>query len=302
MLRKRHHEEKGRFLVLGCGYVGSRLAKEAVQRGFQVTALTRSPEKLKTLGASGEIEVIGADLASDTWHSRIDPSPAAVVNCVASGGGGVAGYRRSYVEGMDSIARWLSRGGTATAVYTGSIGVYPQNDGGVVDESAETGGHSPYADLLLAAETRFLSPDFSAARRFVLRQAGIYGPGRHAFLNRILKGDERLPGRGNDIMNAIRVEDVCGAVWAAIEGSDEDAAEVYNVVDDCPTPRREVANWLSGRLNLPDPRFEENVSGSDRRARNRRIDNRRIKAAFGWTPRYPTFREGYEELLTALQR
>ena len=292
------------MVVFGCGYVGSRLAAEAAQRGFQVTAVTRSPEKLKSLGASGAIEVIGADLASDTWHRRIDPNPAAVVNCVASGGGGVAGYRRSYVDGMDSIARWLSRGGAAAAVYTGSIGVYPQNDGEVVDESAETGGHSPYADLLLAAETRFLAPDFRAARRFVLRLAGIYGPGRHAFLDRILKGDDVLPGRGCDNMNAIRVEDVCAAVWAAIEGTDRAAKGVYNVVDDCPAPRREVAKWLAGRLGLPEPRFEENVSGPGRRtrARNRRIANRGIKAALGWAPRYPSFREGYQELLADLKR
>jgi nucleoside-diphosphate-sugar epimerase len=292
------------MVVFGCGYVGSSLVKEAVRRGYRVTVLSRGAARFEELPSSAAVERVVADLATDEWHSRIDPRPDVVINCVGSGGGGVEGYRRSYVEGMESIARWLSAGEAGVAIYTGSIGVYSRNDGSLVDETAEVGGHSVYADLLLDAERCFLAPGFSAGRRFVLRLAGIYGPGRHAFLDRVRGSGGVLPGRGEGYMNAIHLEDVCGAVWAAIDRSGTDAGGVYNVVDDLPARRSEVAAWLASRLGVPCPRFDDTKSSPGRsgRVRNRRISNDKIKSRLGWQPRYPNFRQGYEEILKALRK
>ncbi len=54
----------GKHLVIfGAGYVGGAVAREAVRRGLQVTALTRNSDKAKALVADG-IEVVIAELAS----------------------------------------------------------------------------------------------------------------------------------------------------------------------------------------------------------------------------------------------
>ncbi len=290
------------MVVFGCGYVGSSLVRQAVRRGYRVTVLSRGAARLQELPSSAAVEKVVGDLATDEWHSRIDPSPEVVINCVGSGGGGIEGYRRSYVEGMESIGRWLSAGGAGVAIYTGSVGVYSRNDGSVVDEAAEVGGHSVYADLLLDAERFFLAPAFSAGRRFVLRLAGIYGPGRHAFLDRVRRSGGVMPGRGEGYMNAIHLEDVCGAVWAAIDRAGTETGGVYNVVDDLPALRREVAAWLASRLGVPCPRFDDTKTAPGRsgRVRNRRISNDKMKSRLGWQPFYPDFRRGYEEILKAL--
>ncbi len=288
------------MVVFGCGYVGSALLPEALRRGFQVTVFTRNPATARALNDRFAVTVIEGDLASDTWHERIARAPDVVVNCVGSGGGGLAGYRHSYLEGMRSLRRWLCGGPAGAVVYTGSVGVYPQDDGSWVDESAETGGHSEAADVLVAAERELLDPAFPADRRRVLRLAGIYGPGRHAFLNRVRAG-RVFPGSGEAILNAIHRDDITGALWAVLDSTGGERSDVFNVVDDRPERRRIVAQWLAERTGAPQPRFEgpgaESASSPKRRSRCRRISNAKIKNTLGWRPVYPTFREGYRAIL-----
>jgi shikimate 5-dehydrogenase len=81
-----------RLVVFGAGYVGGAVAREAVRRGLQVTALTRNSDKAKALVADG-IEVVIAELASVEWHARIPGGTDFVLNCVSSGGGGIIWYR-----------------------------------------------------------------------------------------------------------------------------------------------------------------------------------------------------------------
>ncbi|MFM9953566.1 MAG: NAD(P)H-binding protein, partial [Opitutaceae bacterium] len=94
-----------RLIVFGCGYVGAEVARRAVTRGLAVTALTRNVAQAVALRAEG-IDVVVAELAGDTWHRQIGGGADFVLNCVSSGGGGIEGYRRSYLEGMASILVW----------------------------------------------------------------------------------------------------------------------------------------------------------------------------------------------------
>ena len=116
-----------RLIVFGCGYIGGEIARQAVARGMRVTGLTRNPVKAEVWRKSG-IEMIIADLAARGWHEDIAGGADFVLNCVSSGGGGIAGYRRSYVEGMDSVLTWArDRGAVGTLVYTSSTSVYSQD-------------------------------------------------------------------------------------------------------------------------------------------------------------------------------
>ncbi len=297
--------KSGRVAVLGCGYVGGRVVRQALARGMRVSALTSNRVKADELAKQKGVDAVCSELESDDWHGEIDPVQDLVLNCVSSRSGGLEGYRRSYLEGQESINRWLAGGRARVLVYTGSIGVYPQDDGGRVDETAPVGGRSEYADLLVGAEKKVLEGPGTAERRYVLRLAGIYGPGRHYLLDRILAGDGALPGDREGIMNAIHVEDVCRAVWSVFDGARPGTDGVYNVVDDCPEERGRVAEWLAMRSGRETPRFDPDLSGPrsgkrGRRARKRRIANDKLKRTFEWSPLYPSYREGYEALLKRL--
>ena len=68
--------------ILGCGYVGTALAKSALNKGWNVSALTRNTQKGEELDSIGVQQVIISDLSSTEWHSHLNPNQDFVVNCV----------------------------------------------------------------------------------------------------------------------------------------------------------------------------------------------------------------------------
>ncbi|MBS0630847.1 MAG: NAD-dependent epimerase/dehydratase family protein [Verrucomicrobia bacterium] len=285
------------LVIFGCGYVGVEVARQAMARGLRVTALTRNPLKAAELEKLGVTSVV-ADLADTDWHTQVPGTPDFALNCVSSGGGGIEGYRRSYVEGMRSIRQWSERHGRpGTLVYTSSTSVYPQGDGVHVDELAATGadaGERPAA--LLDAER--LAQEIGQ-RSFILRLAGIYGPGRHYLLEQVSSGE--VAGRGDHRLNLAYRDDIAAAIWAVLAASPAIAGGIYNVADDGAATKGEVVAWLAQRMGLPEPHFTGQPAGGRRTVTpDRVIVNERLKRELGWRPGYPTFREGYAEILRAL--
>jgi nucleoside-diphosphate-sugar epimerase len=286
-----------RLVIFGCGYVGQAVAGAAQARGACVTALTRNPETAAALRAQG-IEVVVGDLAGEAWHGFIPGRPDFLLNSVSSGGGGIEAYRHSYVGGMASIVAWARRTGPAgTAVYTSSTSVYPQGDGASVDEKASNAGGTERAQLLLEAENNLRTAPDACARWFILRLAGIYGPGRHYLADQVAQGE--VAGIGEHRLNLIHRDDAAAAILACFLAPPGIANEVFNLADDDPTRKSDVATWLAERLGHPVPRFTGESHGTRRPvAPDRIIVNQKIKSVLGWTPQYPSFREGYASFLS----
>ncbi|HRJ45763.1 MAG TPA: NAD-dependent epimerase/dehydratase family protein [Opitutaceae bacterium] len=285
-----------RLVVFGAGYVGGHLAREAAKRGLEVVALTRNPTKAAALRTDG-IEVVEGDLAETEWHAKMPGKVDLVLNSVSSGGGGIEGYRRSYVAGMKSVMIWVRQSQPGTLVYTGSTSVYPQDGGIRVDETAATAPLDERPALLREAEEIALA-GAPSVRIFVLRLAGIYGPSRHHLLDQIRTGGP-LAGAGERRLNLIHRDDICAAIWCSLTAPPAVAGGIFNVVDDAPARRKDIAAWLARRLGRPEPVFDVNLPGR-RRAEmpDRIIENRKLRETLGWRPQYPSYREGYETLLS----
>ncbi len=289
---------RNRLVIFGCGYVGSAVARDALNRGWHVTALTRNAAKASVLREGG-IEVVVADLASPSWYEQVPNSPQLVLNCVSSGGGGIDGYRRSYLEGMASILAWsqLGREPIGTFVYTSSTSVYGQGGGVVLDESASTETSGERGQLLTETEAALQTAQGVCRRWFVLRLAGIYGPERNYFVDQVRLG--QVSGMGEQHLNLIHRDDIVGAIWACFGAPPAIANEVFNVADDGAATRAEIASWLAGRFGVPGPQFTgEPAGGRQRVTPDRIIGNTKLKARLGWQLRHPTFREGYAKLLS----
>lgn len=286
-----------RLVIFGCGYIGAAVARQAVARGLRVTALTRNPLKAAELEKLGVATVV-ADLAGPDWHAQVAGGPDFALNCVSSGGGGIEGYRRSYVEGMRSVGQWAQeRGAPGTLVYTSSTSVYPQGDGARVDEFAPTGADAGERPAALV-EAEHLAQAIGR-RSFILRLAGIYGPDRHYLLEQVRAGE--VAGRGDHRLNLAYRDDIAAAVWAALIAGNEVSGGIYNVADDAAATKGEVVTWLAQQMGLPVPHFTGQPAGGRRSVTpDRVIVNERIKRELGWRPRYATFREGYAEILRAL--
>jgi len=68
--------------------------------------------------------------------------------------------------------------------------------------------------------------------------------------------------------------------------------DFYIGVDDAPAPLAEVVGWLREYLGVTEWADDASV----RRTGSKRCSNARVKA-LGWTPEYPSYREGYAAIL-----
>lgn len=282
-----------RVLIVGCGYVGLKLGRELSAAGHEVHGLRRSAEGAAAVAVAGMRPLVG-DITRIASLVELSAQWDWVVNCVASGGGEAADYRRIYLEGTRNLVAWLSRTGVSKFVYTGSTGVYGQDGGGWVNEDSpatpatETGAVLRETEELLIKAVR--DQGFPAV---LLRVAGIYGPGRGYFFRQMVKGEARIEGHGQRHLNMIHRDDVAGAVAAALDRGVP--GRIYNVVDDEPVRQADLFAWLAAQLGRPMPPFVQNDPDLQRRRAptDKRISNRRLREELGCVLRFPTFREGY---------
>lgn len=291
-----------RLVILGCGYLGRFLVADALRRRMRVLAVSRNLDTLREIESMGA-EVFRGMVDEAAWHEAAGPDVDYVVNCVSSAGGGLAGYRQSYLGGNESLARWAEAVGFCGAsLYTSSVSACGDAGGAWVDEENCPSPGNERGGIVAESEALFLDRTAGKAKG-VLRLAGLYGPGRHLLLDRLKDGPDELPGWADYYLNLVRIEDVASAVWASFEAG---VSGVFNVVDDEPALKGEMVEWLAGLLGVKVPPFSGSVDSGLRSSRrlgesgppaNRRISNAALKAATSWRPRFASYREGFEDLL-----
>ncbi|HET7538009.1 MAG TPA: epimerase, partial [Candidatus Didemnitutus sp.] len=156
------------------------------------------------------------------------------------------------------------------------------------------------AQILLEAENELRgAPTAAVARSFVLRLAGIYGPGRHHLLDQLRAGLDTMGG-GMHRLNLAHRDDIVAAIFACFTAPPMVTSGMFNVADDSPAPKEEVIKWLAAKLRRAVPNFETSVSSrrGGEPPLDRVISNARLKAGLGWRPEYPSYRQGYENLLS----
>ncbi len=296
-----------RLVVFGCGYVGRSLARRAAGLGWEVWIQSRNAASLQAVAAVPAHRRLVCDLHGPDWHGRLPGPWDAAVNLVSSAGGGLDGYRLSYLEGNRSILAWAERVPVERFIYTSATSVYPQVHGEWVGEDDVPALEclSPTARVLRQAELEVLGAGVFA-RRVVARLAGIYGPGRHLYLDQLRAGASVLPGDGAGWLNLIYLKDIVDVLLMLLEAPLREPAGVFNVVDDAPARRQDIAEWLAARLGVAAVRFDPALEGprSAQRAGpegppNRRVSNARLRGTLGWKPRFPDFRAGYADILAA---
>jgi nucleoside-diphosphate-sugar epimerase len=202
------------------------------------------------------------------------------------------------------LADAIARGRTRAIVYLSTIGVYGDSGGAWVDEDTQPRPGSPRSVARLAAEAawgRFGAEHGKSVA--VLRLAGIYGPGRNAFVT-LANGTARRIVKPGQVFNRIHVDDIAQAIAASFARRQDG---VFNLADDEPAPPQDViafAAELMGKAPPPEIPLEEARAGMSAMARsfyaeNRRVRNGKLKQMLGVQLAYPTYREGLRALLAA---
>ncbi|HXR07892.1 MAG TPA: SDR family oxidoreductase [Candidatus Acidoferrum sp.] len=282
-----------RILIIGCGYVGLPLGVQLLRQGHAVFGLRRSAEGAAILQRAG-LQPLLADITRPGDLAGLPLPYDWIVNTISSGGGGAPAYQRVYFEGTRNLLQWLAASPPRQYVHTGSTSVYGQTDASAVEETSPAEPASPTGRILLAAEKLLL--DSFREKQFpavLLRLAAIYGPGRARPLLQYLKGEAKIPGQGERFLNMIHLEDVVGAILAALQHGRP--GEIYNLADDEPVSQIDFFRWLAETLGRPmPPLIPESAAAAGRRgATNKRVVNRKLKMELGYALRHPTFRQGY---------
>jgi nucleoside-diphosphate-sugar epimerase len=287
-----------RVLIVGCGYVGLALGKELVRQGHSVCGLRRSDRLDGELGSAG-IAPVKADVTVPESFPPLGDGFDLVVYCVSASGGSAAEYERIYVRGMRHVISWLSAVPPAKFVYTSSTSVYGQTDGSSVDETSPTEPLAATGKILVKGEKVLLkAAEETGFPAVVLRVAGIYGPGRTYWLDQVRAGAVQADGANGRIVNMVHREDVVGAVIAALTLGRP--GQVCNAVDDEPVNQLALLQWLSKRLGSRlGPAIAAEADGLRKRGlTNKRVSNARLKQELGYRFKFPSFREGFESILS----
>src|SRR5690348_3140647 len=119
-------------LILGCGYLGRRVAARWVAAGRRVAALTRrNAAAVAALGA----EPIPGDVL-DPGSLRSIPAARTVLYAVGPDRTSGKTMREVYIHGLRHVLGTLAP--PERFIYISSTGVYDQTDGGWVDETSPT--------------------------------------------------------------------------------------------------------------------------------------------------------------------
>ncbi len=288
-----------RILIIGCGYIGSALGQKLISQGHKVIGVVQSEKSALVIRNLG-IEPCIADCTTKEGTEQACQEGADVVIFSMSSKGG--DYRKTYVDGMRYILAALQNNPPHTFFYTSSTSVYAQTDGQWVTESSPTEPLHESGKLLLETEKLLREAARERFRAFILRLSGIYGPGRHALLDKLRTGIETLPGDGNYWVNQIHRDDVVEAIHFLMKLEARNSKlEIFNVSDNSPILHHEYAAWLCQKLGRPLPRYlgGENIShrrGKEASQPDRRISNHAL-CELGWKPRYPSYQKGFLSLL-----
>ncbi len=277
--RVRGVEGSVRRLVVGCGYLGERVARFWRDAGDDVYATTRG-DRADALSRAGL-----RPLKMDVTHGpALGPLP--VVDTVVFA---VGRDRRSratmldvHVTGLRSLLDTLPVS-TGCVIYVSSTGVYGQDAGEWVDEESVCEPLSEGGKACLSGE-RLLVAHARGRDALVLRLAGLYGPGRVPRSADVTAG-RPIAGSPDAYLNLIHVEDAAAAVVAAA-ASGPLTGRTYVVSDGHPPTCGEYAGWLATQLGVPPPVFEAG-SGLGKRVRNARAVHE-----LGLRLKYLSYREG----------
>jgi nucleoside-diphosphate-sugar epimerase len=307
------------FVAGATGALGRILVPQLVAGGHEVVGLTRTPAKqdlVRSLGARPAV----ADALDPDAVARVvaEAEPDVIVHQLTALSGSIdlrhferdfAETNRLRTEGTDHLLAAGRAIGARRFVAQSYAGWPFARTGGPVKDESDPLDPSPPAALRTTLDAiRHLEAAVTGAgwtEGVVLRYGGFYGPGTSLsmkpdgeHIELIRKRKFPVVGNGAGVWSFIHIEDAAAATVAAVEHG---KAGIYNVVDDEPAP---VSEWLPAaaravgakpprRLPLWLGRIAAGEAAAVMMTEVRGASNEKAKRDFGWSLRYPTWREGF---------
>jgi nucleoside-diphosphate-sugar epimerase len=272
-------------LIIGCGYVGRRVAQRWLDEGDDVFALTRSESNSRELATLGVRPLVG-DVTIPQSLSNL-PEVETVLYAVGFDRNAGPTKREVYVDGLKNVLDVLA-GRFQRFIYVSSTSVYGQCTGEIVDEKSPCQPTTESGQICRAAE-ELVEATARHSSTVILRLAGIYGPQRLLSRMESIRDGLALPGPKDAWLNLIHVDDAALAIdrIAAMTSP----PNLLLVSDDEPIRREQYYATLADCMNAPEPQFDETAIARHTKGLNKRCDNSQLKAT-GVKLQFPTIKTG----------
>ena len=299
------------FVAGASGAIGTRLVPQLIQAGHEVVGTVHSPgnaERVRALGAKpvvldlldrrGVREAVlearpdaivheATALADATWGRNFDKVFAAT-NALRT-------------TGTDALLAAAREAGVRRFVAQSFASYRYARDGGPVKTEDDPLDSNPPRNARQGwAAMEHLDQAVVDAGGISLRYGLFYGAANDGLIEPVLKRQFPIIGDGEGYSSWIHLDDAAAATVLALE---HDGPAIYNVVDDEPAPVREWLPVLAQALGAKPPRHfpvwlarlaageAAVVMGTTARG----ASNEKAKSELGWTPRYPSWRNGFWE-------
>lgn len=277
-------------LIMGCGYIGRRVARLLRADNYRVTGCVRSEASAAELEKSG-FSVIQADLDADISASPFNGFDGIFYFAPPPRDGDIDTRMENFLGVLD--ARGLRR-----FVYISTSAVYGDCKGAWITEAQATVPTTGRGRRRLDAERRLVAwCEQHGVQWTVLRVPGIYGPGKLP-LARLEKGLPVLREADAPYTNRIHGDDLAAICVAAMQSATSNT--VFNVSDGHPGNMTDYFFRVADAAGLPRPPVVTRAE-ADRvlssgmlsfLADSRRISNDKMLQALGITLQYPDLATG----------
>ena len=302
-----------RIYVAGAtGVIGQFLVPGLISAGHEVTASTRSPAKAGQLTAQGAKPVVVDGLDRLAVLRAVTAAQPEVIIHQMTALTSMRSFRNFDKEfavtnelrsrGTDYLLEGANQAGTRRFIAQSFIGWDNIREGSQVKTEQDPLDPHPLAvTAKTMAAIRHLEDNVPSKvpEGLVLRYGSLYGHGASDVMIEVVR-KRQMPvvGGGTGIWSFTEVTDAASATVAAVTRG---APGIYNVVDDDPAP---VAQWLpylalSAGVKPPmrAPAWLGRLLGGEMvvsmMTQVRGASNEKAKRELGWTPAYPSWRDGF---------
>lgn len=252
-----------RVLIIGCGNLGTVLAKQWRARYYDTRVTTTTPAKKKSLSEiTDDVHVLKVDDQPENIRAlETAISDRDVVVCLV---GPVPGKAMTPQEIQDHYTETLLRpaqiitnilkkrpGSAPHVIFSSSLSVYGTGDQTKDDQLTEdtpTAPTNPSASIYDASEKVYLESGLPAT---ILRLGALYDRGKNAFANQARMAAEKMGGISpfdpEGFLNKIGMSDAANAIDFVVKGKHYG---VFNVCDDEQVPIKQFFNHLCEQQDL----------------------------------------------------
>lgn len=272
------------FLAGATGAIGRLLLPLLVAAGHEVTGTTRRRERFAQIAAAGGTPVLADALDREATFAAVAAArPEAVLHQLTDlSGRDFAANARLRIEGTRNLVD--------AALVVGVRRVIAQSIAWVYEPGPAPASEDEPLDRARMAAVQVLEETVAEVPEWVVLRYGLlYGPGTWyaptGLMTTAIRDGQVAATAGVD--SFVHVADAARAAVEALAWP----SGIVNIVDDEPASKAEWLPIYAALIGAPPPPSGGNAQAWERGAANAKA------RALGWQPQYPTWRDGFKEVL-----